>query len=209
MTFNKCKSKCYFIDNKMSFRWTSSAFQSIVVLTSEGRRKSVKVDYVLLGDRIKFWRQYRNFTQEKLAEKVELTPGFISLIETGKKRASLETLLFISKELEIALNDLLLGNQITQPNDYSIEFAESISDLNEAERNMIFEISKAKLSESNHGLNLQVVKHVVKYIFCSNFIRLKLNRKSAKTPVKPMVFGTFFDWFERKSLDLMPLSHGW
>ena len=104
MTFNKCKNKCYFIDNKMSFRWTSSAFQSIVLLTSEGRRESVKVDYVLLGERIKFWRQYRNFTQEKLAEKVELTPGFISLIETGKKRARLETLIRVCKELEITLS---------------------------------------------------------------------------------------------------------
>ena len=103
----------------------------------------MEVDYVLLGERIKFWRQYRNFTQEKLAEKVELTPGFISLIETGKKRASLETLIRVCKELEITLNDLLVGNQITQPNDYSIEFAELISNLNESERNMIFEISKA------------------------------------------------------------------
>ena len=102
----------------------------------------MKVDYVLLGEQIKFWRQRRNFTQEKLAEKIELTPGFISLIETGKKRASLETLLFISQELEITLNDLLVGNQITQPNDYSLEFSELISNLNESERNIIFEITK-------------------------------------------------------------------
>ena len=103
----------------------------------------MEVDYVLLGEQIKFWRQHRNFTQEKLAEKVELTPGFISLIETGKKRASLETLIRVCKELEITLNDLLLGNQITQPIDYNTEFAELISNLNEYERNMIFEISKA------------------------------------------------------------------
>jgi len=135
--------KCYFIDKKTSFRWTFSAFQSIVLSTSEGRRKSVKVDYVLLGERIKFWRQYRNFTQEKLAEKVELTPGFISLMETGKKRASLETLIRLCKELEITLNDLLVGNQITEPSDYSIEFAELISNLNESERNLIFRIIRA------------------------------------------------------------------
>ena len=143
ISFNKCKAKCCFIDNKASFRWTSCAFQSIVLLTSEGRRESVKVDYVLLGERIKFWRQKRNLTQEILAEKVELTPGFISLIETGKKRASLETLIRVSKELEITLNDLLVGNQITEPSDYSIEFTELISNLNESERNMIFEIIKA------------------------------------------------------------------
>ena len=103
----------------------------------------MEVDYVLLGERIKFWRQQRNLTQEILAEKVELTPGFISLIETGKKRASLETLIRVCKELEITLNDLLVGNQITEPSDYSIEFAELISNLNESERNMIFEIIKA------------------------------------------------------------------
>ena len=143
ISFNKCEIKYYFIDNKTSFRWTSCAFQSIVLLTSEGRRKSVKVDYVLLGERIKFWRQKRNLTQEILAEKVELTPGFISLIETGKKRASLETLIRVCKELEITLNDLLVGNQITEPSDYSIEFSELISNLNESERNMIFQIIKA------------------------------------------------------------------
>ena len=53
----------------------------------------MKTDYVLIGERIKFWWQQRGLTQEQLAEMVELTPGFISLIETGKKRASLETLL--------------------------------------------------------------------------------------------------------------------
>ena len=103
----------------------------------------MKVDYVLLGELIKFWRQKRNLTQEMLAEKVELTPGFISLIETGKKRASLETLIRVCKELEITLNDLLVVNQITQPNDYNVEFVQLISNLNEFERNLIFEIIKA------------------------------------------------------------------
>ena len=32
---------------------------------------------------------------------------------------------------------------------------------------------------------------MVKHIFCSNFTRLELNRKSAKTPVKSRDFGTF------------------
>ena len=57
----------------------------------------------------------------------------------------------LCKELEIALNGLLVGNQITEPNDYSIKYAEVISSLSESERNLIFEVSKAKLPESNHG----------------------------------------------------------
>ena len=68
----------------------------------------MKIDYVLIGERIKFWRHQRSLTQEQLAEMVELTPGFISLIETGKKKMSLETLLLICKALNVTPNDLLM-----------------------------------------------------------------------------------------------------
>ena len=103
----------------------------------------MKVDYVLLGERIKFWRQQRNLTQEQLAEIVGVTPRFISLIEIGKRRVSLESLLSICTEVEITLNDLLVGNQIPQPSDYNAEFAELISKLNETDRQLMFEITKA------------------------------------------------------------------
>ena len=103
----------------------------------------MKTDYVLIGERIKFWRQQRKLTQERLAEIVELTPGFISLIETGKKRASLETLLSICRALNITFNDLLVGNQIIQNTDYNTEFSELTVKLNESERHLVFEITKA------------------------------------------------------------------
>lgn len=103
----------------------------------------MKVDYVLLGEQIKFWRQQRNLTQKQLAEKVGVTPGFISLIEIGKRRVSLESLLSICTEVEITLNELLVGNQLPQPGDYNAEFAELISKLDEADKQLLFEITKA------------------------------------------------------------------
>ena len=103
----------------------------------------MKTDYVLIGERIKFWRQQRSLTQEQLAEKVELTPGFISLIETGKKRASLETLLSVCRALNITTNDLLVGNQIIKDTDYNTEFSELTVKFNESERRLVFEITKA------------------------------------------------------------------
>lgn len=101
----------------------------------------MKTDYVLIGERIKFWRRQRKMTQERLAEMVELTPGFISLIETGKKRASLETLLSLCHALNITLNDLLVVNQIIQDTDYNTEFSELTVKLNESERHLVFEIT--------------------------------------------------------------------
>ena len=74
---------------------------------------------------------------------VELTPGFISLIETGKKRASLETLISICRALNITLNDLLVGNQIIHDTAYNAEFWELTVKLNESERHLVFEITKA------------------------------------------------------------------
>ena len=103
----------------------------------------MKTDYSLIGERIKFWRQQRSLTQEQLAEMVELTPGFISLIETGKKRVSLETLLSVCRALNVTTNDLLVGNQIRQESDYNTEFSELTVKLNDSERHLVFEITKA------------------------------------------------------------------
>ena len=103
----------------------------------------MKTDYVLIGERIKFCRQQRSLTQERLAEMVALTPGFISLIETGKKRASLETLLSLCRALNITLNDLLVENQIIQATDFNTEFSELTVKLKEHERHLVFEITKA------------------------------------------------------------------
>ena len=112
----------------------------------------MKVDYVLLGTRLKEQRQRRMLTQQQLAEKVSLTPGFISRIETGKKKPSLEALLSICKALNITLNDLLVGNQIPQESDYNAEIAELLFNYNESERRLIFEITKAvyKAIKKNH-----------------------------------------------------------
>ena len=106
----------------------------------------MKVNYVLLGLRIKENRQLKNLTQEELAELIELTPGYMSLIETGRKKASLETLLSISNALNVTLNELLTGNQILLDIDYNREIAELMSGCNEYERRMLFEIMRTARS---------------------------------------------------------------
>ena len=70
----------------------------------------MKVNFGLIGKRIKEHRQRRNLTQEMLAELIEMSPGYISMVETGRKKASLDTLLSVSKVLNITLNVLLTGN---------------------------------------------------------------------------------------------------
>ncbi len=102
----------------------------------------MKVNYGLIGKRIKEHRQRRNLTQEMLAELIEKSPGYMSLVETGKKKASLETLLSICNSLDITLNELLTGNQITLDTDYNSEIAELMSGCNQYERRLMFEIMR-------------------------------------------------------------------
>ena len=102
----------------------------------------MKVNYALIGLRIKENRQLKNLTQEELAELIEITPGYISLLDTGRKKPSLETLLSISKVFNITLSELLTGNQIVLDTDYNREIASLISKCNEDERRLMYEIMR-------------------------------------------------------------------
>lgn len=61
-----------------------------------------------LGERVRHLRQAKGLTQSQLAG-TELTKGFISLLERGKTRPSLDSLLIISKRLETSVDALLSG----------------------------------------------------------------------------------------------------
>lgn len=61
-----------------------------------------------IGQAVRFYRRKKGISQYKLAELTELSPSYISEIETGKKTPSLETLLEIAKALDVDLWDLLI-----------------------------------------------------------------------------------------------------
>lgn len=62
---------------------------------------------ITLGKRIAKLRRKTELTQEKLAEKVNVSTTHIGLIETGKRRASLKTLQKIASVLRTKVKDLL------------------------------------------------------------------------------------------------------
>lgn len=54
------------------------------------------------GQRVRYYRKKRGFSQEKLAELCELHPTYIGQLERGEKNATLETVMSICRGLEIA-----------------------------------------------------------------------------------------------------------
>jgi DNA-binding XRE family transcriptional regulator len=56
---------------------------------------------------VKVWREYRQLTQQQLAEAVGISAPFLAQIETGKRKGSINVMAGLAKTLLIALDDLI------------------------------------------------------------------------------------------------------
>lgn len=78
------------------------------------------VDFKLIGSRIKAQRETRDMTQEQVAELAEITAVYLSKIENGKVRPTLNTLSVICSILDCDLGEILL-NITSESNKYQNE----------------------------------------------------------------------------------------
>ena len=62
---------------------------------------------LLLGQNIKKYRKAKNFSQNKLAEMIDLSREQLACIETGKEYISMRKLFLIADILEIPLKNII------------------------------------------------------------------------------------------------------
>ena len=72
------------------------------------------IDYEAIGRRIQLWRKRRSLTQEQLALFIEREPAYLSRIEHGNQKPSLDTLLRVCKALNLDINNLLTDSPKVQ-----------------------------------------------------------------------------------------------
>lgn len=65
------------------------------------------MDYYKIGQQIRKFRKAQGFSQEELAEKVNISTTHISHIENGNTKLSLQVLVDIANILEVRTDDLL------------------------------------------------------------------------------------------------------
>lgn len=70
----------------------------------------MQINYLLLGEKIKKFRRRKKLSQYSLAERINVSPPYISRIECGKNRVSLELLVKICEVLEINAAEFLTEN---------------------------------------------------------------------------------------------------
>ena len=100
----------------------------------------MSIDAKLIRKRIKEVRNLRKMPQMVLAEKCDICDSYLSYIECGRKKPSLEVIVKIAKALDTSVDSLLEGNQNIDTGTYEREIAEKLSDCSPYEKRIIFEM---------------------------------------------------------------------
>ncbi len=75
------------------------------------------IDIVSIGKIIQNFRIEKGITQEQLAEKVELSPNYLSKVERGLCKLNVETFLKIAEVLDFSLEDFGISSKENLPDD--------------------------------------------------------------------------------------------
>ncbi len=111
-------------------------------------------DIKILGAKLKVLRQKRGFTQAQLAELVDCSNTYVSLLEKGDKCMSLDMFIFVANALNVSADELLqdfLENTIAVSNH---EFASLVADCTTYEKRILIDliVSAKKTLRENRRL---------------------------------------------------------
>lgn len=107
------------------------------------QEREVKMDYKKIGKRIRDLRQQQGYTQEALAEAVDLSAPFVSHIERATKKASLETISRIASTLNVTVDYLLTGTQSVDETAFFPEIEMLLKDCLPHEKQIIVDVAEA------------------------------------------------------------------
>jgi transcriptional regulator with XRE-family HTH domain len=99
------------------------------------------IDFYALGQRIQKKRKSQNKTQEKLAEAISVTVGYVSQIERGITKINLETLSNIAECLHCDITEFLSDTVKMSDNYLFEEFTDTLKKLSPHNRKILIEIA--------------------------------------------------------------------
>ena len=102
----------------------------------------MNVDYGAIGQRIKQVRRSRDMTQERLAEALSVSVGYISQIERGVTKINLDTLAAVAAHLNCELSELVTGVSVLQGRYLEGELAQLVDQMDGRQRKMLLEVAK-------------------------------------------------------------------
>lgn len=112
----------------------------------------MNIDYTSLGERIKTQRKYKGTTQEHFAEHLDVSVGYISQIERGITKVSLERLLDIAEYLECNTSFLLEGTALNDTNYLLKEFNELFQKFSTSEKKILIHLLREYFRTKNSDI---------------------------------------------------------
>ena len=95
------------------------------------------INYSLIGNRIKAARKAKGLSQSELSELIDRSVGYMSYIETGSKKPSLETLIQIANALDVTIDELLSDNLAAASPVSNTQINQLLSDCSAYEKRVI------------------------------------------------------------------------
>lgn len=88
---------------------TDEELYDAAIAAQEEHFPVVVADRLMSGEHpVKVFREFRGLTQKKLAQETGIDPAYLSQIETGHRRGSMDTLRKLSRALNVDLDDLVI-----------------------------------------------------------------------------------------------------
>ncbi len=112
-----------------------------------------EIDYEALGRRIREARIKKKLTQENVADEIDVTPTYISSIENGKTKTSLQTLIKLAGLLDTSLDYLVYDNVPYMIEQYDLDAKAILQSCTEKERQVILDMmAELKRSLTEHHM---------------------------------------------------------
>ena len=102
----------------------------------------MNIDYKLIGERIKRARKSKGITQENMAERLNVSIGYVSQVERGVTKISLDLLGAISTILECDVAVLISESAINSTEYLESEIVSAVCKLDQKKKKFILNLIK-------------------------------------------------------------------
>ena len=100
------------------------------------------LDYTIIGERLKKARTDKKMTQERLAEKLDVSIAFLSRIERGNSHINLKRLSQICEILGVSEGYILNGTSSNSANYLTSEFSDILNNISPEKQKLIYKMAK-------------------------------------------------------------------
>ena len=102
----------------------------------------MSLDYSIIGERLKKARISKGFTQEQLAEKIDVSVAFLSRVERGNSHINLKRLNQLCRLLDVSEGYILNGASSNADNYLDKEFSDLLKNCSTDKQKLIYNVAK-------------------------------------------------------------------